>query len=151
MLARAMEGQTMKRIILAAAFIAILGSTGMSWAADFQKGVAAYESGDFATALQEWKPLAEQGHAEAQSSLGALYNIGRGVPKDIKLAVKWFRLAAKQGDADAQYSLGWMYAKGQGVPQDNKTAVKWWKLAAEGDAEAQKLARECVRKKYKGC
>jgi TPR repeat protein len=45
-----------------------------------------------------------------------------------------------------------MYSTGQGVPQDNKTAVKWWKLAAEqGDAEAQKLARECERKKYKGC
>jgi len=29
--------------------------------ADFQKGQTAYKSGDFATALREWKPLAEQG------------------------------------------------------------------------------------------
>jgi hypothetical protein len=28
-------------------------------AQDFQKGLAAYDTGDFATALQEWKPLAE--------------------------------------------------------------------------------------------
>ena len=31
--------------------------------ADFQKGVTAYESGDYATALREWKPLAEKGDA----------------------------------------------------------------------------------------
>ena len=32
--------------------------------ADFQKGVEAYERRDFAAALKEWKPLAEQGDAE---------------------------------------------------------------------------------------
>jgi hypothetical protein len=38
----------------------LLGSAGVSWSQDFQKGVAAYESGDYATALREWKPLAKQ-------------------------------------------------------------------------------------------
>jgi hypothetical protein len=31
----------------------LLGSLGMSWSQDYQKGVAAYESGDYATALRE--------------------------------------------------------------------------------------------------
>lgn len=31
------------------------------WRADFQKGADAYRSGDYATALREWKPLAEEG------------------------------------------------------------------------------------------
>ena len=44
----------------------LLGSAGESWSADFQKGVAALNSGDFATALREWIPLAEQGYAKAQ-------------------------------------------------------------------------------------
>ena len=44
----------------------LLGSAGMSWSADFQKGAAAYKSGDYATALREWKPLAEQGNSSAQ-------------------------------------------------------------------------------------
>ena len=44
----------------------LLGSAGVSESADFQKGSAAYKSGDFATALREWKPLAEQGDADAQ-------------------------------------------------------------------------------------
>ena len=30
-------------------------------AQDLQKGYDAFEAGDYATALQEWRPLAEQG------------------------------------------------------------------------------------------
>ena len=48
----------------------LLGSAGVSWSADFQKGLAAAQRGDFATALREWTPLAEQGHAGAQAVLG---------------------------------------------------------------------------------
>jgi len=185
----------------------LLGSAGVSWSQDFQKGVAAAHSGDFATALREWTPLAEQGEADAQTILGVMYEEGKGVPQDYKTAVKWYKLAAEQGDADAQTQMGFMYNKGKGVPQNDKTAVKWWTLAAEqgnalaqgnlgagyafgrgvlkdyvyahmwgkiaatnGNAvgtklrdfvekkmtpadlsTAQKLARECFRKKYKGC
>ena len=53
--------------------VILLGTTGTSWGADYQKGVAAYESGDFATALGEWRPLAEQGDARAQFNLGVMY------------------------------------------------------------------------------
>ena len=60
--------------------------------ADYNKGIAAYEMGDYATALREWTPLAEQGDALAQSSLGFMYEKGRGVPTDYKTAVKWTRL-----------------------------------------------------------
>ncbi len=35
--------------------------------ADFQVGVAAYERGDYATALREFLPFAEQGHSSAQN------------------------------------------------------------------------------------
>ena len=41
----------------------LLGSAGVGWIGDFQKGVAAYDSGDYATALREWEPLAKQGDA----------------------------------------------------------------------------------------
>ena len=79
--------------------------------------LTAYESGDYATALREWKPLAKQGDARAQYNLGLMYNERKGVPQDYKTAVKWYRLAAEQGNADAQYNLGLMYDKGQGVPR----------------------------------
>ena len=44
-----------------------LGNIIAAWSADFQKGVAAYKSGDYFTALREWTPLAKQGNAHASS------------------------------------------------------------------------------------
>ena len=107
-------------------------------AQDFQKGYAAYQAGDFATAIQELTPLAEVGNASAQYYLGNIYSDGQGVPQDNAEAVQWYRLAADQGNAFAQYNLGNMYINGQGVPQDPAEAVKWFRLAAEqGYAFAQ--------------
>jgi uncharacterized protein len=109
----------------------LLGSVGMSASADFQKGADAYQSGDYLTALREWKPLAEQGNVRAQNKLGVMYRRGIGVPLNYKTAIKWYKLAAEQGYAIAQSKLGTMYAEGRGVPQNDKTAVKWYRLAAE--------------------
>jgi len=106
--------------------------------ADFQAGVDAYNQGDYATVLKEWQPLAEQGDAVAQDSLGHLYHYGKGVPQDYQEAVRWFWLAAEQGYQIAQFNLGFMYDKGQGVPQDYAQARVWYLLAAEqGDSQAQ--------------
>ena len=185
----------------------LFGSAGSSWGADWEKGVTAYKSGDYATALREWTPLAGQGDAAAQYKLGLMYHNVRGVPQDDRVAVTWYRLAANQGDAHAQYNLGVMYERGSGVPQDYKAAVTWYRLAAKQGyanaqynlglmyakgngvlkdyvraymwwsiaashelkiaaknsaigaeqmtladiSKAQDLARECVRKKYRGC
>ena len=136
-------------------------------AQEFQKGLTAYQAGDYATALQEWRPLAEQGNVYAQNNLGLMHEYGRGVPQKIDEAVKWYRLAAEQGDVNAKHNLdkmykifraffkiqkplaklgdvvaqadvGLMYELGQGVPQDYAEAVKWYRLAAEqGDVGAQ--------------
>ena len=107
-------------------------------AQDFQKGVAAYQAGDYATALQEWKPLAEAGDAVAQFSLGYIYQNGDGVLQGYAEAVRWYRLAADQGNADAQFSLGLMYQNGLGVLQDYAEAVRLYRLAADqGNAFAQ--------------
>jgi uncharacterized protein YraI len=130
-----------------------------------QKGAAAYKRGDYATA-------AEQGNARAQSILGAMYQYGNGVPQNYKTAVKWNRLSAEQGNIYAMTNLGVMYDNGLGVPQDYVRAYMWFNIATSSRenkkatknrgivakrmtpsqiAEAQKLARECVRKKYRGC
>jgi TPR repeat protein len=51
----------------------------------------------------EWyRKAAAQGHATAQSNLGACYDQGEGVRKDADKAVEWLRKAADQGDAQAQ-------------------------------------------------
>ena len=56
----------------------LLGSMRMSASADFQKGITAYKRGDYATALREWTPLAEQGDTTAQFNLGEMYEEGLG-------------------------------------------------------------------------
>ena len=101
------------------------------WAADFQAGREASIRGDYATALKEWRPLAEQGHAEAQFHLAALYEEGWGVAPDYAEAAKWYRLAADQGHAGAQLYLGFCYRNGWLVPQDRAEAAKWYRRAAE--------------------
>jgi TPR repeat protein len=158
-------------LILPVLLLTLLVGTPAS-SADFQKGLTAAQSGDYATALREWTPLAEQGDADAQNNLGLMYDNGTGVLQDYKTAVKWYRLAAKQGDASAQNNLGTMYDKGKGVLQDYVRAHMWFNIASiSGKSKnapknrdivagkmnsnqietAQKLARECVRKNFKGC
>ncbi len=115
-----------------------LGLTACTDEADFNAGVAAYKRGAYATALREWRPLAEQGNAKAQYNLGLMYRKGQGVPQDDAWAVGWWRKAAEQGNAGAQNNLGVMYSNGHGVPQDDAEAVGWWRKAAEqGHATAQ--------------
>jgi len=99
--------------------------------AGFEEGVVAYERGDYATTLNEWRPLAEQGDPTAQHHLGWLYAIGHGVPQDYQEAVRWFRKAAEQGDRDAQTNLGSLYLLGDRIPQDYTEAMKWLRAAAE--------------------
>ncbi|HEY9946201.1 TPA: sel1 repeat family protein [Neisseria meningitidis] len=96
---------------LAAALIA-LGLNQAVWADDVS---------DFRENLQ----AAEQGDADAQNNLGAMYYKGRGVRRDDAEAVRWYRQAAEQGLAQAQYNLGWMYAERRGVRQDRALAQEW--------------------------
>ena len=125
----------MKKLLVCILFV-LLGT--QMFAQEIDKGYESYNDGDYATALQEWKPLAEQGYAFAQYNLGILYEYGNGVPKDYVEAVKWYRLSAEQGYAISQYSLGLMYSNGYGVLKDKAEAVKWWRLSAEqGYAYAQ--------------
>jgi hypothetical protein len=100
-----------------------------------------------------------------------MYKIGKGVVQDYAEAARLYKLAAAQGDVDAQLDLGAMYYNGHGVVQDYVRAHMWTNLAAvNGDirvtknrdiitakmlpqqiAEAQKMARECQARNFKGC
>ena len=112
---------------------------GTAVAGPFEDALAAHKRGDFATALRLFRPLANQGNANAQFNLGLIFEQGQGVPQDYVEAAKWYRLAADQGDAYAQTNLGFLYEKGQGVPQNYAEAAKLYRLAAEqGDAVAQR-------------
>jgi TPR repeat protein len=100
-----------------------------AWA-DFQAGMDANNRGDYATALREWRPLAEQGDARAQFDLGLLYENGDGVPRDYAKAHQWYEKSAAQGGAKAQFYLGLQSAFGEGGPLDLAQAHMWYSLAA---------------------
>ena len=63
--------------------------------------MTAFDNGDFATALEEWTPLAEQGDASAQFLLGVMYEKGKGVLQDDIYANMWYNIAASSGDENA--------------------------------------------------
>jgi len=107
-------------------------------------------AGDAAEDLADLRAAAEQGFADAQYNLGAMYFTGKGVAEDFGEAVKWYRLATEQGFAGAQNDLGVMYDNGKGVPEDFVLAHMWSNLAAaQGDANATKN-RGMVAKRMTG-
>lgn len=108
-------------------------------AQDYKKGAMAFARGDYAAALSEWRPLAEQGNARAQFQLGYLFHYGNGVPQDYERAVEWYRKAAEQGYANGQSYLGFMYDNGLGQARDNVQGHMWFNLAA---AQGHKVAIE---------
>lgn len=123
-----------------AALILAIGFAGTVAAGPGEDALHAVERGDYATAMRLWRPLADQGDAKAQFSLGIMYANGFGVRQDFAAAMTWYRKAADQGDATAQYNLGRMYFDGRGVPKDYATALGWFRKAAgQGDADAQSV------------
>ncbi len=121
----------------------------------YETGIAAHERRDYATALRELGPLANDGHADAQFTIGKMFYYGQGVSQDYAATAQWLRLAAEpkwycltaepkwyshgQGHENAQYSLGRMTEYGVGVPQDDYAAREWYRLsAAQGNEDAQR-------------
>lgn len=90
-----------------------------------------YDGRYFRNAFRLAQHLAEQGMAEAQNTLGVIYEGGLELPKDPVQAASWYRKAADQGDKDAQYNLGMLYANGKGVEEDRKEALRWVQKSAE--------------------
>ncbi len=122
----------MKQILtsLCLSIAVLLGSAGVSWSADYEKGITAYQSGDYATAIREFQPLAEQGNIDAQVILGHMFEEGYGVDKNLKSAIFWYKNAAEQGDSDAQRFLGEMFAEGLGVTKDLNKSHYWYYTCA---------------------
>ncbi len=130
----------MRHIWLVLCLIAGLAGTAL---ADAKTGVNAYQRGDYATALRELKPLAEQDDADAQYHLGEMYLHGRGVGRNFVVAAAWYTKAAEAGHPLAQASLGGLDAVGLGVYQDIGTAYFWMITSAIWDQD--KIRKEAVK------
>jgi TPR repeat protein len=81
--------------------------------------------------IATWKRAAEGGSPGGQFLYGRALELGAGVTKDQKEALRWYRKAADAGFPLAQNVLGWCSAAGEGVPKDEKEAVRWYRKAAD--------------------
>ena len=94
-----------------------------------------------------YRKAAEQGHKEAQFTMGYRYEFGKGVQQNYKEAIAWYLKAAEQGHPSAQNYLGVMTSLGQGTPQNNIEAYKWFNLAAVSGNKEYMTNRDRMAKK----
>ena len=138
-----MRKQLLRGLMIVMLILSLDESSGVVFAGPLEDGQAAYNRDDFGTALLLMRPLAEQGNASAQITLGSMYFSGRGIAQDYKEALKWYRMAADQGDANAQVILASIYINGASslngdIIPDYKEGLRWLRLAADQkNAEAQ--------------
>ena len=115
-------------------FAALIVATSVpAMAQSVRAGVEAWQKADYAGAVAIWRPLAEQGNADAAFNLGQAYRLGRGVPTNLGAAQTWLERAARKQHVDAQTTLGLLLFE-----NGNQTGgLRWLKLAAEqGEARA---------------
>ncbi|MBI1239783.1 MAG: sel1 repeat family protein [Alphaproteobacteria bacterium] len=117
-------------------FLALAATAGHAQSA-FSSGYDAYRDGDFETARSLWQPLADAGDARAQFNLGVLYAEGRGVERDMRLALAWWQKSAKQGHVRAAHNMGLALIAGEPrgeaetLEPDFKGAAHWLRIGAE--------------------
>ena len=124
----------MPRITLVLATALSLAFTPVA-AQDLQKGYAAYQAGDYATAIQEWTPLAAAGDAVTQYNMGLMYKNGRGVLQDNVMAHMWYNIASANGHDKA------------GEWRDERAGL----MTPAAIEKAQAMARECMNSGYTMC
>ncbi len=99
--------------------------------ADAEKGMAAFQAGDYKTALKELNADVKKGDAEAMAMLSRLYAEGKGVKQDQKIAFQWMEKAAKAGSIHGQGSLAMFYSEGVGTAKDDAKSLEWGRRAAD--------------------
>ena len=103
----------------------------------FVDATIALQRGDFDSALQIMRTLADQGSDRAQYSMGYLLTQDENIEPDPDQAAEWYLKAANQGHVRAQYDLGMLYSGNGGIKKDMPSAIKWLRKAAEqGDGYA---------------
>ena len=127
----------MRKLVIAGGLMVaaqVLGGTG-SLAGPWEDGMAAYNRGDYAPAMQLFRPLARQGNARAQAVIGTMYRRGQGVAKSSAHAFMWLSLAAARGDAVARTEMTEMSHT----------------MSASEQAQAREMTLACEASDYRNC
>lgn len=102
---------------------------------DFYQQGAGGAPQDDAEAVHWYRLSAERDDrcaARSQHALFLAYESGRGVPRDLGVAIQWLQRAAENGNPVAQAALGRAYRTGHGVEPDAELARRWLRLSREG-------------------
>ena len=103
-------------------------------------GLEEYRTAKYPDAFRTFQKSANLDNVAAWFNLGTMYDLGRGVSRNLKEAFRWYKKAAHEGFAHAQFNLGQMYYLGQGVDRDKAEGFRWFQEAArQGLAEAQAM------------
>ena len=111
---------------------------------EFRQGLSAFNTGDYAGALEVWRPLAERGEPRSEAGIGFMYHRGLGVGLDDREAAVWLLRAAEQGQAEGQLMLGMLFYYGRGVTQSYVQAYAWCELAENGGNSDAALCRDAA-------
>jgi TPR repeat protein len=127
-------------MLLTAAFV-LAASTAYAVSGDqttFNKGVAAYDSGQYEDAFKIFHDLAENDDLAAMRNVALMYRRGQGVPRNPQKALDWFERAAEAGLGTAQADLGVMLLDGEAGDPEPHEAIMWLTYASDaGHAGAQ--------------
>jgi TPR repeat protein len=116
-------------LLLLAATPAWAAHSGAELAAIFDKGVAAYDAGEYEKAFKIWWDIRYEDLA-AMRNLGMMLRKGQGTPKDPEKAQEVYMRAAVAGLPTAQADLADMYLKGELGPPDMRKIVPLLEAAA---------------------
>ena len=109
---------------------------GLAWVSQ-EEANDAFDRGDYRRAFLLNRPLAAAGSAEAQNSLGYLYEKGLGTKQNYERALDYYRRAARNGHRSAQFNTAVLYENGLGSARNREQARFWYeRAAAQGDEEA---------------
>jgi len=108
-----------------------------AFAGAFEDGATAYKRGNYQGALNSWRNLS-QTDATVQNNIGIMYMEGRGVARNMPLAVQWLARSAANGSSLGQNNLGGLYRDGKGVNRDFGKAITYFAAsAAQGNGAGQ--------------
>jgi TPR repeat protein len=96
-----------------------------------ENAVLALQSGNYESAIHNFKLAADAGSQRAINNLGMLYYRGVGVDRNMATAIDFFEKAAAAGNGSAANNLGFIFQNGEGVRADARAAIRWYTMAIQ--------------------
>lgn len=111
--------------------------------AGYEDALQMVREAKYQPAMAEFLPLAQEGHAASQFSVGLMYHLGRGVKTDPAIAYDWYKKAVLQEHAPAMNNMGMMYLNGEYVARNPEVAFALFEKASANHAQAKDNLGQC--------